>query len=166
MKASILSLWLVANAIFFAINFFVFQVLNKKLWRKIISEKGIDRNIFFLVIGNFSVSVCMYFSLLSSASRAIDLAGKNQITHSQLIQFLALCIGFSILWGAISDRFSKIFFQSVTKRNELIETFAESNYMLAIRMLIYFTTSLIFSPIVEVIIESLIPQIQLPFLIR
>lgn len=166
MANSVLLIWLIANILFFAINFFIFQLLNGKLWKKLNLKNDFTKEKFVFVLGNFLVLVLMYGILDESNARVVDLCSKNQIVHRKLIDFMALSLGFSVLWNVVSDRFSKLLLQILTKRNELIETEVEGSYYFAVRMTLYFMVALSFAPIVSAIVSSLMPQIELPNIIR
>jgi len=166
MKPSILFIWLTANILFFAVNYFMFHLLNGKLWKSLNGEAAFTKAKFTYILGNTLVVILMFALMVEPISRVIDLCSKNQIPSRELIDFIALSLGFSVLWNVVSDRFSKLLLQILTKRNETIETTTPGSYFFITRMCLYFIVALAFAPIILAFVGSLIPQINLPNIIR
>lgn len=166
MSVSNLFIWLMSNIVFFALNFFVFKLLNGKLWKKLSLNSVFSRNKFAFILGISAVMLMMFFLMGDTTARIIHYASKSQISQKQLIEFLSLSIGFSIIWSAISDRFSKLLLQILTNRNELLEVESENSFFFPIRLILFVLVAVAFAPIVLSIISTMIPELALPQLIR
>lgn len=166
MKPSILFIWLTANILFFAVNYFMFHLLNGKLWKTLNDDAAFSKSKFVFVFGNALVAILMFVLMVEPISRVVDLCSKNQILTRELIDFIALSLGFSVLWNVVSDRFSKLLLEILTKRKEIIESTTAGSYFFITRMCLYLLVAIAFSPIILAFISSLIPQINLPNIIR
>ncbi len=162
MNTNTLIIWIVANILFFATNFFLFQLLNAKLWKIINSDSVFNRNKFHFVLGASLVIAYMFYCVQTPLGKVVELFNKGQITQKVLLNYMLMTLGISTIWNITADRFSKLLFQIIAKRNELIEMTSENSYFFPARLTIYGIVVLTFSSVIVAILNKLLPQISLP----